>query len=211
MKKKVLIILLLFIPFVVNAEKCNEKKHEEYLKISSNITHDNDYSLSKDRFTITVYNIFDGMFIKYNKQDYKPDNENKVIISEIKPGTSVILDVYADDNCDPIKSIYVDELYYNKYYKSNDCIGYENKIPVCTYQFYGSIVTQELVNDYKENYGKSIQGDVIPEEKPEEPSFIMKIKNFLQKWGIKIFLVAITIFITSTLFNIKLRNIKHGI
>ena len=222
MRKKLLLILLLFIPFIINA-KCNQNKHSEYVKLSSNITYDNDYSKSADRFTIIVYNIFDGMYIKYGivsldsdneDKDYKklnPDKENKVTISDIKPGTSVKIKIYADDGCEQIKTIFVDELYYNEYYGSSECAGYEKVLPVCSYQFYNVKVTKSLIETSKKYRSMEIQGETEVETDDTDDSLFSRIKDFAEKWGIKILLVVVTIFITSSIFSAKFRNIKHGI
>ena len=82
MKKLVLVILLL-IPFAINAEECDKNKHKEYINLSSNITYDNNYSKSSNNFTITIYNIFDGMYAKYNDKEYKPGSDNTIIVDRI--------------------------------------------------------------------------------------------------------------------------------
>ena len=42
--KKIALVILLMIPFVINAEECNKEKHKEYINLSSNITYDNNPS-----------------------------------------------------------------------------------------------------------------------------------------------------------------------
>ena len=49
--KKVVLMILLMIPFVINAEECNKDKHKEYINLSSNITYDNNYSKSSNTFS----------------------------------------------------------------------------------------------------------------------------------------------------------------
>ena len=210
MNKKILLVLLLLIPMVIFA-KCDEAKHEEYVKLAPNITYDNDYSKSSDTFSLIIYNIFDDMYVTSGQKKYKPDAENKVTVDNIKPGSNVMLDIYANDGCDQIKSITVLEPYFNPYYGSQDCLGYETKIPVCSAQFTSSVVTKSLVEEAKSNYDNVIHQVVEKEEVKEDNGIIKQVLDFLKNWGIKILLVVVTIFITSSLFGAKFRKIKHGI
>ena len=84
--KKIALVILLMIPFVINAEECNKEKHKEYINLSSNITYDNNYSKSSNSFTITIYNMFEGMYAKYDKKEYKPGKDNTIVIEKISGG-----------------------------------------------------------------------------------------------------------------------------
>ena len=208
MGKKILIALLL-IPMIVNAKDCDSKQHQEYVELSPRITYDNDYSKSAGSFSITIYNIFDDMYAKIGKKTYKPDSENKVLISSVKEGEVLDIDIYADDGCGSIKRITVFEPYYNPYYGEDICAGYEDKVPVCSSQFTEIEVTSSLVRESIKNYDN--RGYQYQKEEPKEKTTIEKIIDFAKTWGIKIVLVAITIFISATIYNIKFRKIKHGI
>ena len=83
---------------VINAS-CNRQKHEEYANFAPNITYDNNYSKSADKFNVVIYNIFDGMSVKYGSKTYKPDQENKVTIDGIAPGEIASFSIFADDGC----------------------------------------------------------------------------------------------------------------
>lgn len=209
MNKKIL-LLLLFIPFIVSA-KCDSDKHEEYLKLSSNITYDNNYSKSEGNFNIIIYNIFDGMYVEDKSGKYTPDEENKVTVTGVKPGSTASLSIYADDGCEEIKVITIIEPYFNAYYNTSVCYGYEDKIPVCASQFTSSKVTRELVDLAKENYDNSIPQVDNKQEEKKDNGILARLKNFIDKWGIKILLVAVTIFISVSLYSTKVRKIKHGI
>lgn len=210
MNKKVLILLLMFIPFLVNAKECDQTKHNEYLGLSSSITYDYKYSKSTSRFTIDVYNIFEGMYIKSGNKVYTTDGK-KSTISDIREGSSVMLYVYADDGCDEIKIITFEAPYYNQYYGTTDCQGYEDKLVICASQFTEAPVTKELLKVAKENYNKPIQDEGHEKEEVKEDGIISIIKEYIQKWGIKVLLVVVTLFVAITLFGTKYRKIKHGI
>ena len=209
--KKILLIILLVIPFVVYAD-CNRDKHAEYLKLADNITYDNNYSMSAKGFTVTIYNIFDGMYIMFGEKKYSPDADNIVTISNIKGGTNVILDIYANDGCSQIKQIVIMEPYYNTYYGSKDCYGYEDKLTICSSQFTSSEVTKTILEKSKYNYDNVI----VQQEDPGaggdgEPSLIQKTKDFLLNWGVKFLLLVITTAVCLYFYNDKFRKIKHGI
>ena len=209
---KKLFIVLLFIPILINAKECDQAKHDEYMKIVPNITNDNDYSMSTSKFTIVIYNIFDDMYVKYNGNTYNPDEESKVIISNIDEGKVVDIDVYANDGCSAIKRITVFEPYYNRYYDDPICDGYKDKVAVCGSRFTDLKVTLELVKEAKQNYDNAgWQGGNEKKEAEKDKTVLELFVGFLKDWGIKILLVALTIFISSTIFNAKFRKIKHGI
>lgn len=210
MNKRVLLIILLLFPLIISAKECDKDKHAEYVKLAPNITYENVYSKSAKGYSITIYNIFDNMYVKYGNKELKPNEENEVVISDIKEGDIVSLAVYADDGCDEIKTITKIEDYFNPYYGSDLCLGYEGKIPDCTYQFTSSKVTRSGLDEAKRNYD-GIEQEMEEEDEPEEQTMLSKIKEFAKKWAIKIGLVVVTIFIASTLFNNKYRKIKHGI
>ena len=210
MNKKVLLIILLFIPFIINAKVCDEAKHKEYEGLASSITYDHKYSKSSGKFDITVYNIFEGMYIKYNGKTIESDGQ-KVVINDVKQGSDVMIYVYADDGCSEIKIITFIEPYYNEYYGTEICKGYEDKLMICSSQFTEAPVTKEVIEIAKENYGKAIQAPEKEKTEEESHGIITIIKEYIQKWGIKVLLVVLTIFISSSLFSAKFRKIKHGI
>lgn len=207
MIKKVLLVLLLF-PVIVNAA-CNYDKHKQYEGLSSQITYETNYSKGSDSYTVIIYSIFSNMYVSYNNKKYNPTSDNKVTITGIQPGTTATIDVFANDGCAEIKVIFISADYYNPYYGSAECRGYED-IPQCSSQFTTSRITKEIVEQAKYNHDNAIE-QYNPEPEPEEPTLFEKIKEFIGSWGIKIVLAAVTTFVVSTLFSIKFRKIKHGI
>ena len=211
--KKLILIILLLIPFVVNAEEeCNKEKHKEYLSLADNITYDNQYIKSENRFTITVYNLFGGMYAKYNETVYKVSSDNTITISKIPCGDKVTIDIYGNDNCSPVKRIMVKEPYYNKYYGSEKCKGYEDILLMCHSQFTNIEVSESLIDKAIYNYKHDISQKVTKDDKPEEEETILsKVTVFLTNWGLKILLAVISTILSISLFSDKYRKVKHGI
>lgn len=211
--KKIVIIFLLIMPFFVNAEEvCDKEKHKEFVNLSSSITYDNNFSISANAFTITIYNVFDGMYAKYNDKKYTPSSDNIITISGIKGGEKVSIDIFGNDNCSAVKRIIVNEPYYNKYYGSSLCNGYENKLLMCSSQFTSVEVTKSRLEKAIYNYNHNINQQTSKEEDPiHKDTFISKLTSFLTNWGIKIVLAIVSTILSISLFSDKYRKVKHGI
>ena len=209
--KKLVIIILLLIPFLVKAD-CDYDKHKEYLSYASRINYENTYNKTTNSFSITIYNIIDGMSVKYNNKEYKANDEDIVIIDGISEGTNVNISIFANDGCSEIRIINVNEQYYNSYYGSDLCSGYEDKLVYCSHQFTSIKTNESLVENAKKNYDKTIVSEKEEEKKEEEENNLLdKLIKFGLNYGIKILLVIITVVISSAFYNSKLRRIKHGI
>ncbi len=211
MNKKILLVLLvvLFVPTLVSAA-CDYDKHKQYTDLVPNITYDNNYSKSSNTFNIVIYSMFSDMFVTYNGKKITPNENNEVAINNIKPGSNVLIRIYASDGCDEIKVINLNEDYFNSYYGTEVCEGYETTVKACSSQFTTSPVTRELIEEAKNNL-KPIPQTTKKPEAPENDSIFAKIKTFIETWGIKIVLVVVTTFIVSSIYNDKFRKIKHGI
>ena len=212
--KKIALVILLMIPFVINAEECNKEKHKEYINLSSNITYDNNYSKSSNSFTITIYNMFEGMYAKYDKKEYKPGKDNTIVIEKISGGEKLSIDIYGNDGCDSsVKRIIVNEPYYNKYYGTTICNGYENKLVMCSSQFTSVEVTKSILDKAIYNYNHNINQKTSKDKEPvvQEPTFLSKATEFLTNWGIKIALAIASTILSISLFSDKYRKVKHGI
>ena len=210
--KKILLVLL-FIPMFVFAKTCDTAKHQEYINYASKITYDNSYSKSSNRFTVTLYNVVEGLRVKYGNRYYERNEDDTVTIGFVPEGTSMVIDIYdSDENCDIAGVIYINQLYFNEFYGSNDCVGYENKIRSCTAQFTTIKVTKESLEMTKSNYDNNIVQEKDDKNKEkEEMTTLDKITTFMLNWGIKILLFVITCIISITYYNSKFRKIKHGI
>ena len=80
--KKILLVLLLFIPMFVFARECDSDLHKEYASFASKITYDNDFSMTKMQFNITFYNVVDGLRFEFDNKTYRPE-ENEIKINNI--------------------------------------------------------------------------------------------------------------------------------
>ncbi len=210
MKKRLLLVMIFIFPLVINAS-CDTKVHEEYLKLASSITYDNNYNKANKNFTFTIYNITDGMYVKYGSNTLRPDSQNKVEIKSIQEGSNVKISIYANDGCDQIKYIGYIEPYYNTYYRTDECVGYED-MDECAKEFTSTRVTKDIMAKAKEYYNKRYkQGDDNGEEEDASRSIFDIIKELVKIWWVKILLSVATTIISISLYRIRFRKIKHGI
>ena len=196
---------------MVSALDCNTNKHNEYSGYASMISYESSYSKSTSSFTITVNNVIDGMKVVYNNKSYHINSDNSVIIDGIKEGTNMNISVFADDGCDEIRIININIPYYNSYYGSELCSGYEDKIVFCSSQFTSTKTSESLIKDAINNYNNAIITDDEEEVVEEEESFYSKLVEFALNWGIKIVLFIISVVLSIAFYNSKLRKLKHGI
>ena len=213
--KKVLIGLLLFMcPFIMVNAECDMTKHQQYAAYAKNISLDNDYIASKKTYKITLYNVIKGLSVKYNGYLYHPDENNQVVFENIAQGKNVLLYIYGESGCtSQVHTISVNAPYFNIFYGSDICDGYEGKITQCTERFTSTEVTEKIVKQAIKNYENSIKPTPDPKD-PEEISFAKIFKaivDFGVHWGIKILLAVVTIILSITFFRSKLRKIEHGI
>ena len=68
----------------------------------------------------------------------------------------------------------------------------------------------EMIDNFIKNNKEQILEN-IKNDKKVINSFNVFIKEIFLNWGIKVLLVVVTIFVTSTIFGVKFRKIKHGI
>ena len=201
MKKKLLLLLLF--PIFINAKECDKAKHQEYVPIAQNISYENDFVKSTKKFEITIYNVFDGLYINYDGKNYSPNSQNEVVISNIAEGKYVVLNIFANDGCEALKAISIIEPYYNEFYEKSICNGYKDKIPQCSLQFTSSKVTESNVRKAIKNFDNPVDNTPQPDTENEELTMLDKIKVFVKEWGIKIGLSVVTILVSSTIYNNK--------
>lgn len=204
--KKIILCIFLCLPIFVDAV-CDRELHSVYATYGKDISYDTDYSVSKKRYTVTLYNVIDEMIVKYDDTKQKISN-GEVIISNIKEGTSMEIKIYGNDGCDdPIRTIFIRQPYYNDFYGSTICSGYENKITYCTHRFIEYEVTENLIKTAIDNYEHVLE---IPEDEEEPPLTTFQIiSRFATKWGLRILLVLISVFFSNLFFNDKYIKIKH--
>lgn len=216
MKKKLLVLLLLMIPFFVNATdtgvSCDYALFVEYQKASNNITYETSYSMKDKTFTIKFYNVISGIYLDVGSTVKSGNEEGVAVVENIAEGTNLKVSVdTSKTNCAVgLRTLNITLPYYNEFYGSVACEEYKTKLTICSSKFLSYKSTEELLENMIENYNNSIGPDetVAP---PKTRTFLDDIKDFTIKWGIQILLVAISSGVTIVLFNGKLRKIKHGI
>ena len=212
--KKILVSLLLVLPFIINAEECNRVKNEEYSEYSNNIQSDYSFNEGKNTYTITLYNVVDGLYAMFEDKEYNRNSNGEIVIDDVKEGTYMAIYIYGNDGCDiRLRTIFINLQYFNPYYNSVDCAGYEDKIKMCSSQFTSSKVTLELLNTAKENYDNIIVQDKENEQENQqkEKTLVDKLYDFGINYGIKIALVLITCLIFIPFYRNKLIKLQHGI
>ena len=207
--KKIILCLLLMFPVIVFAD-CNSSLHADYASYASKITYENDFDTSNMKFSVTFYNVIDGLYFEYNDDKYYPQS-NEIKFNVVSQGTQMSIKVFGLDGCsDAVRIISINEPYYNPFYGSSECEGYETKLSYCSSQFLTLPVTRELFDMAKKHMDNGIkQEKEVPIEKEE--TLIDKIIGFASSWGVKIGLFVITCIATFSYYNDKFRKIKHGI
>lgn len=217
MKKKKIIILLLMLPFFVNAKTidCDYDLFLEYQKASMNIDYEMFYSVKDKTFTIKFYNVLKNMYINYNSKVYSSalTDSTEVSIKGIEEGTTVkaIVNTSAEHtNCSSsLRSIQITLPYYNTLYGSEKCEEYKNKLSICSSKFLDYKATEDLLYEIIDNYNNTIEPEPVPN--PNRIFILDDILDFIAEWGIQVLLVIVSSTLTILLFNAKLRKIKHGI
>lgn len=212
--KKILLFILLLIPVFVNAE-CDNNKIVELGKLAGNITYNTEYSKSSSKYTVTFYNVVEGLYLEYNNKSYLPNGDNEVKISDLRDGISMEVIVYPSNaGCrSSLNTIRFKLKYYNKFYNDPRCEEYIKKgckTVYCSNQFLDVQPTDELF----EGALKNTCGDAaipLPEPTPEEVTFLDKVLDFMLDYGIKFLLIAISLTVSILVFTNKYRKMKHGI
>lgn len=217
MKKKILIALLLMIPFAVNATSntggCDYSLFVQYQKLAGNVQYETSYSKSDKAYSVTFYNVtYNKLKIILESTAYQSDEEGKLTINKLAEGSTLSFIVDSSDlNCSQsLSTIVVTLPYYNTIYDNSKCNEYRNKLTICTSKFLNYKPTEDLLDSMIKNYNNS-----IPVQEPEDPdsdrTILDDIKDFTVRWGIQILLVVISSSVTILIFNGKLRKVKHGI
>ena len=209
--KKVILILLMFFPIVING-KCDNLIREEGKKYTENIETEIVYNKSNQSFSFVIYNLVDKMSVVYNKRVYKPEDK-KVVINNLKGGTRMTISFYYEDGCDsPVQILKKQLPYYNEYYNSDLCRNYKDILYVCTSKFTTYNVTEDIVELAIKNYdSKRIPIEKNPEIIEEEPSIFKKTKSFIDDWGLQIALVLSSSLITYVICVNLYRKEVHGV
>ena len=211
--KKWLIVILLICPVFLKAE-CSYNKHTEYTNYANLITYESEYSKSDSTFKVTFYNVIKGLTFKIGKLTYTPGENDTIVITDVEEGKTLDIYVYGDDGCkSQVRNINVTTEYYNPYYGTVICKGYEN-LTLCSSNFTATKATKEMIEKTKETYDYIINQD--KNETPEEPvsgikKVGTKIWDFFVKYVSKALLVIASSIFSIAYYNNKLRKVEHGI
>lgn len=213
----IIIIFLILFPTIVHAETsaisgCDYKREVELNKLASKISYERTYNKESGLFTITLYNVMADLNLNYDEEIYVGDKDDKVTIENIEEGTYMNVVVYSNGkSCySSLMTIYVTIPFFNTFYGSEQCRSYENILTVCSSEFLSYRITSQILKDAIDNYNNKIYNEPTPLDQ-DSTTLIDTIKSFVALWGMKIFLVIITIGLSVLYYQVKVRKAKHGI
>lgn len=211
--KKILLFILLLIPFIVNAS-CDNSEIVRLGTLAGNITYETNYIESSSSYKVTLYNVTNEMRIYYNNKTYFSDSNNEVNIDNVSEGTSMVITVYPkDQSCrESLLIIRIKLKYYNKFYNDSRCQKYIEsgcKTTYCVNQFLDVKPTEKLFLGALENGCGDPAIEVPDPEVPEDED--NKLLELLIDIGIKFGLIAISLGGSIWFFTSKYRKMKHGI
>jgi hypothetical protein len=209
---KLLVVFLLVCPIFIRAAECDYNRHTEYMKYANYITYETEYSLGDNKFTVKFYNVIKGFTLKIGTVRYTPDENDMVTISEINEGKVLDVYIYGNDGCSSqAGNLSITLPYYNPYYKTQICKGYE-QLNLCASQFTTTKATKEIIEKTKANYDNIIIQRTDPEEeKPAIISFINKAKDIFVNYILKVLLALGSAALTIVYYNNKLIKVEHGV
>lgn len=222
MKKKIILVLFLVMPILVNAKNTNSTSNcdysifIEYQKAAMNIEYETSYSVKDKTFSIKFYNIMKGIYLNHDNTIYSTSEseENEVVVNGLSEGQTIKFAVNSsadNTNCNSsLRTLQVTLPFYNTFYGNARCEEYKNKLTICSSKFLDYKPTEELLDSMIDNYNNTIP-TVTPDDPEVNRTFLDDILDFTVQWGIQILLIVVSSVVTILLFNGKLRKIKHGI
>lgn len=222
MKKKIILVLFLVMPILVNAKNTNSTSNcdysifIEYQKAAMNIEYETSYSVKDKTFSIKFYNIMKGIYLNHDNTIYSTSEseENEVVVNGLSEGQTIKFAVNSsadNTNCNSsLRILQVTLPFYNTFYGTAKCGEYKNKLTICSSKFLDYKPTEELLDSMIDNYNNTIP-TVTPDDPEVNRTLLDDILDFTVQWGIQILLIVVSSVVTILLFNGKLRKIKHGI
>lgn len=209
--KKILIVLFLMFPIFIKAATCDYSKMNDYNKLATSIDYETTFNNGK--YSIKVFNVYEGLYISYEGKYYSADSKNEVYINNVEPGKYITLKVYAPlDDCNSyIKDIYLQTKYYNYMYNDSRCEKYRDVLTICKYEFLTYNADDSLLTTAIENYNSGYRSETIEEPAEVEPTLLDNIKEFAMNWGIQLILGLVSTIGAVSFYKMKFRKIKHGI
>ena len=207
----VVLALLLIFPIFIKAE-CNYNKHTEYMEYANYITYETEYSLGENKFTVKFYNVIKGLTLRIGKVSYTPDDNDVVTIDEIAEGKILDVYIYGNDGCSSqAGNITVTLPYYNPYYGTEICKGYE-QLNLCASKFTVTKATKDMIEKTKANYDNIIiQRAEVNETEPVIVNVLNKVKDIFVNYVLKVLLAIGSAALTIAYYNNKLIKVEHGV
>ena len=230
MKTRLLCILILFlvVPTFVKAEhEVIDARCTLDIKMSlRENARDINYKLTRNEdkkgnvtYSITLFNITEDVNV-INSSDNKVYTIKSNVISNIKPGTNVVLNVNANNttycNGYKINVLNINIPYYNPYSKNKLCVGNED------YYLYRENVLLNMkqkefetrINAYiKEKENNNNNNEQMPDKKDDvvEDKTGFSIFDFIIKYNKAISITGVVLLIIYIVLDIKISKKKRGI
>lgn len=216
MKKKLFIILCLFLMISNVKAECSTSRRNELKALSRDITYETSYSMGNKTFEVTFYNVFPGLLLKYNNNVYNGDfsDDYSVTIKNLSEGEYLTINVIDSEGCnETMNTIFITLPYYNLFFGTQKCEEYVSKLKLCSSKFLSYRLTEEILDDAI----KSLDTKIAPVEKPDNTKtstwqkIIDMVKTFFTNWGINIIVFIVFGSITVIICENIYRKVKHGI
>lgn len=216
MKKKLFIILCLFLMISNVKAECSTSRRNELKALSRDITYETSYSMGNKTFEVTFYNVFPGLLLKYNNNVYNGDfsDDYSVTIKNLSEGEYLTINVIDSEGCnETMNTIFITLPYYNLFFGTQKCEEYVSKLKLCSSKFLSYRLTEEILDDAI----KSLDTKIAPVEKPDNTKIstwqkiIDTVKTFFTNWGINIIVFIVFGSITVIICENIYRKVKHGI
>lgn len=216
MKKKLFIILCLFLMISNVKAECSTSRRNELKALSRDITYETSYSMGNKTFEVTFYNVFPGLLLKYNNNIYNGDfsDDYSVTIKNLSEGEYLTINVIDSEGCnETMNTIFITLPYYNLFFGTQKCEEYVSKLKLCSSKFLSYRLTEEILDDAI----KSLDTKIAPVEKPDNTKtstwqkIIDTVKTFFTNWGINIIVFIVFGSITVIICENIYRKVKHGI
>lgn len=216
MKKKLFIILYLFLMISNVKAECSTTRRNELKALARDITYETSYSIGNKTFEVTFYNVFPGLLLKYNNNVYNGDfsDDYSVTIKNLSEGEYLTINVIDSEGCnETMNTIFITLPYYNLFFGTQKCEEYVSKLKLCSSKFLSYRLTEEILDDAI----KSLDTKIDLVEKPDNTKtstwqkIVDTVKTFFIDWGINIIVFIVFGSITVIICENIYRKVKHGI
>lgn len=152
----ILVAIIACVLIAIFTKPEEEKPNDETIKEDNNIydiKFSKSYNKTSKTYTLVFSNVVSDLYITDGENKYVGNNKNEVTIYDIEEGEEI---VYAIDKEVPTKNsrrtMKITFPYFNPYYNTDICKGYDGKVSVCSNQFLSYKVTEDLVKNSIKNY-----------------------------------------------------------